>query len=450
MPSHQSYDVRHRLVRFDSQRLQHKNAPHTGTRYAIVMFNKDLNYAGSTEDARSNRIKAEPPVRLSVVPTFPADQAAFLEVLDATRFPQDRSTSGKPHSKYGETRGTFLSFGETQSRKSRADRHFQGLDTRRSDSQNNTKYATLYQAFLTYMEVFAPGEFGGTYTSCIIAKNSKCEWHCDTGNIGHASITALGPYEGGELLVESEKDDYIIAIPSYHRLKCFQTRTYKRIIQKYGLCHKVHLYLQNPEDVAEYGAAFPDLTIHESPPGLLATMNHIGHDWPIGKRVVVMHDDLTRVHGLDADGKRANVDDLDALFISTFARLDALNLNLAGLYPQSDPRKMAQAPEETTDLRFIHDPLHLVRNQRVPLLLAPKQDFERTIEYYKRDGGVLRLNRFAFGTSYNPKTQGGYGHRTREDEAAATQLFLSVYKDYVKRVIVHKSGSTSLVLRRVS
>lgn len=220
MPSHQSHnvpaapsaaastsvDVRHRLVRFDSQRLQHKNAPHTGTRYAIVLFNKDLNYAGSTEDARSNRIKADPPVHLSVVPTYPADQAAFLEVLDATRFPQDRSTAGKPHSKYGETRGTFLSFGDTQSRKSRTARLEMGLTTRRSDNQNNTKYATLYQAFRTYMEVFAPGVFGGVYTSCIIAKNSQCEWHCDTGNIGHASITALGPYKGGKLLVESDKE----------------------------------------------------------------------------------------------------------------------------------------------------------------------------------------------------------------------------------------------------
>jgi len=51
-----------------------------------------------------------------------------------------------------------------------------------------------------------PNLFGTTsshqFQSCIVAKNSQCEWHTDKYNIGHACFTALGDYTGGELLVE--------------------------------------------------------------------------------------------------------------------------------------------------------------------------------------------------------------------------------------------------------
>ena len=39
-----TYDIRHRLLQADTTRLPHRNAPHNGgDRYAIVLFNKDLN-----------------------------------------------------------------------------------------------------------------------------------------------------------------------------------------------------------------------------------------------------------------------------------------------------------------------------------------------------------------------------------------------------------------------
>ena len=40
-------------------------------------------------------------------------------------------------------------------------------------------------------------------------------------------------------------------------------------------------------------------------------------------------------------------------------------LNLGGLYLNSDPRSMMPAEAVTTDLRFIHDPVTLIYNQRV-------------------------------------------------------------------------------------
>ena len=52
-----AYGIRHRVVRADTASWLHKNAPHTGARYVIVLYNKDLNYKGSTECARSVAVR---------------------------------------------------------------------------------------------------------------------------------------------------------------------------------------------------------------------------------------------------------------------------------------------------------------------------------------------------------------------------------------------------------
>ena len=213
--AYDAHDVKHLLVQFDSQRLRHQNAEWKGTRYVVVFFNKDVNYRDAPVDRRTVRLKRQaqtprPLCTLSVRDTALAREAraALVRTLDATHFPEDRTTSTRPHSKYGDQRGTFLSFGVSQSRKPRATRRAQGLLTRKSANQNNRKYAEVYAALGRYMDAFAPGVFGTTsaskYQTCIVAKDSRCEWHCDSGNIGPGAITGLGAYTGGALLVERE------------------------------------------------------------------------------------------------------------------------------------------------------------------------------------------------------------------------------------------------------
>ena len=59
--AYDAHDIRHRLLQFDSQRLLHKNAPWEGTRYAIVFFNKDVNYRDDPRDKRSVKLQRAPP-----------------------------------------------------------------------------------------------------------------------------------------------------------------------------------------------------------------------------------------------------------------------------------------------------------------------------------------------------------------------------------------------------
>lgn len=213
---HTAYDIRNKMVRADTLHLRHKNAPHTdGDRYCIVLYNKDLNYSGSHIHLRSAAIEQQAPGVTGYTLTFDTDEvraarAKLLSILAHTKLPKDRCTNlkgnsvVKPHSKYGANTAQFVSFGVTASRKSQTARAALGLYTRESQNANNTKFHKLHAAFCEYMDVFCPGRFGddGVYHACIISLNSQCEWHQDKHNIGHASLSALGDFQGGHLLIE--------------------------------------------------------------------------------------------------------------------------------------------------------------------------------------------------------------------------------------------------------
>jgi hypothetical protein len=204
------------MVRADTTELLHKNEPHKGgDRYVIVCYNKDLNYSGSNFHLRSAAIKAQAPDATGYTQVFDTDEvraarAKLISILAHTKLPKDRCTNlkgnsvVKPHSKYGANTAQFVSFGVTASRKSQTARAALGLYTRESQNANNERYPQLYAAFCEYMGVFAPGRFGdeATYHACIISLNSQCEWHLDKHNIGHASLSALGDFQGGHLLIE--------------------------------------------------------------------------------------------------------------------------------------------------------------------------------------------------------------------------------------------------------
>ena len=119
--------------------------------------------------------------------------------------------------KLGDQTAHRLSFGVSQSRKLRTACAAQGVYTRETENAHNRQYAALYRALCAYLDALAPGVFGQTaiYHACIISKNSQCVWHTDKSNIGHAALTALGAFKGGELLVE---DPYSLAHRPPYRL----------------------------------------------------------------------------------------------------------------------------------------------------------------------------------------------------------------------------------------
>jgi hypothetical protein len=249
------------------------------------------------------------------------------------------------------------------------------------------------------------------------------------------------------------KTDYVITIPTFQRVNTFYKKTYSRIIKPYKLESRVLLLIQTDDDAKQYKERMPELKQLRTPCGLFATMNFIAQYFAMNTPLLIMHDDLTRLlYVKPPSAKRITVRNADVLFRKVFLLMKINGCNLGGLYPTNYPLSMVTQPAMTTDLRFIHDPLTFIYNQKImmnPQFTHHKMDFQRTIEYYKHDEKVLRYNHYTFCTAYNPKTnEGGFGYRTAEKEKEVCDIFMKKYSSFISRIVTHKDGSTSLVLRR--
>ena len=228
-----------------------------------------------------------------------------------------------------------------------------------------------------------------------------------------------------------------IAIPTYDRADTFKRKTYKKIIQRYKLEKYVTLFIQSDKDAKEYKAAFPELKQVRSPKGLNNTLNYINDYYPLGAKIVKMDDDITRITKLSG-GKLVPVKDAYSLFNKTFGIMKNVGAGLGGYYPTPNVMFMSGRPPITTDLRFIVGALYCFTNRRIKYTMGGKSDAAFTIENYKRDGKVVRLNDYSISHEFKANTE----------SADDTNKFVRKYSKFISKVVTHKDGSTSFVLKK--
>jgi len=229
-----------------------------------------------------------------------------------------------------------------------------------------------------------------------------------------------------------------IAIPTFDRVDTFRKKTYTKIIQKYKLEKYCTLFIQSDKDANDYKELAPELKQVRSPKGYLNTLNFISKYYPKNAKVVKMDDDLTGIFKLTGD-KLTKVNNAYDLFNKTFAIMVNTGSSLGGFYPIPNAGFMKDRKAITTDLRFIVGSLYCFINKNIKLRIDGKSDFEFTIENYIRDGKVIRLNNYTMRYDYSDNT---------EKSGRDTQIFQNKYDKYISKVITHKDGSTSFLLKK--
>ena len=229
-----------------------------------------------------------------------------------------------------------------------------------------------------------------------------------------------------------------IAIPTFQRVDTFRKKTYTKIIQKYKLEKYTTLFIQSEEDSKLYKELAPELKQVRSPKGYLNTLNFISKYYPTNAKVVKMDDDLTGIYKLTGD-KLIKVNNAYDLFNKTFGIMTNTGASLGGYYPIPNAGFMKDRKPITTDLRFIVGSLYCFINKNIKLKIDGKSDFEFTIENYKRDDKVIRLNNYTMRYDYSDNT---------EKSGRDTQIFQNKYNEYISKVITHKDGSTSFLLKK--
>lgn len=234
-----------------------------------------------------------------------------------------------------------------------------------------------------------------------------------------------------------------ICVLSKGRPEVFEKKTFK-LLKQHQLLDLTTLFVSK-EDAINYSRF--NIPIVVSPDGYVNCCNFITDFYEAGRIIILMADDLIEFYHYDGS-KNVKVTNLLKLICNITFEMFVQRINLAGLYPNNNPLFLRGNKKDiTTDLRFIHDAFCIMINKKIYLdEKINKADFQRTIEYYKRDGKVLRYNKYSFDTKFN-KGKGG-NEEEKLNEKKYADLFYEKYKDFILRRIYHKAGTSSFVLRK--
>lgn len=240
-----------------------------------------------------------------------------------------------------------------------------------------------------------------------------------------------------------------MALISRGRVRACYLQSYRKIIYRYSLEAVTTLFVQSEEDAANYRLAFPRLTVVYTPgDGLAAQEAAVARHYEPGQRVVLLHDDVTRLvrfHG----GRARRFDDVVRLFHAAFAAMEACGASLGGFAPTDCPLHAAALDDTvlTLGLRYVYDPLHFeimtAASPGVAHVATTKDDIERSIWHYRRAGCVLRLAKFAVGTRHRPQMT----LARKELDERETAAVLAAYPEEVARAVLRTHGYLAVQLR---
>jgi hypothetical protein len=249
--------------------------------------------------------------------------------------------------------------------------------------------------------------------------------------------------------------DYIVVIPSYKRQHILQEKSLKTLIDGGVSPSKIHIFVANTEEEKEYEKAIPNSMygkIIVGVKGITKQRKFIIKYFPEGKKIVSLDDDVEGVFRAKGTTKLVKIKNVDTFFKEAFQRLDKEKLYLWGIYPVSNPFFMKN--NITTSLKFILGTMYGFINRHDPKLqpsseIKEKEDFEQSILYFQKDGGVLRYNNITIKTKFH--SDGGLGKKTKErfeSNEHAAQYLAKKYPDIVT-VFHRENGMAEVRLRNV-
>ena len=170
----------------------------------------------------------------------------------------------------------------------------------------------------------------------------------------------------------------------------------------------VYIYVA-PEEIEEYRNTLDPTygTLREGRKGLVEQRECIETDWP-GQNIVFLDDDVAKVD-LTLSGHST----LEALILEAFEECEKRGAYIWGVYPVLNSYFMRSLKDGVTaDLKYIVGAFYGIRPHAEAWRLTltrdgHKEDVERSVRYFLRDGAVLRYNLVGFKTQYY--SSGGLG-----------------------------------------
>jgi hypothetical protein len=238
---------------------------------------------------------------------------------------------------------------------------------------------------------------------------------------------------------------YSIAIPSHMRLDLLQKYTLP-LLKRHNIDSKGIFIFASPASYKDYKAALShEYTVIKSYASILRTRNHIISKFEEGAQVVEIDDDIEEVISL-LDSKP--IESIHGLITYAFEKSKG---GLWGISATTDPR-MAEKRREGFGLRsIVNSFLGYTNNKDIKLSLKEKEDFERTILFWKKGLPIYKIPQYGIKTKYWTNKGGIQSHYNKEhrkavQKKAADVLFLKYPELVYKRT--RRNGIVDIRFRK--
>lgn len=249
---------------------------------------------------------------------------------------------------------------------------------------------------------------------------------------------------------KTRSNTYVVAIPSYNRVEQIVTKTLATLQRGKIPAKSIYIFVANKEQHDMYEKNIPKNLYGKiviGVKGITPQRKYIVKYFKTGTNVVSIDDDVEDVLQLSRDKTKLNsfsVGDLDQFFKTAFKKLKETGLYLWGIYPVKNAYFMHHTV--STDLKFILGTMYgFICRHDADLVphVAEKEDYETSILYYLKDGGVVRFNDICLKTKFH--APGGLGNDSDrfETNRIAAEKLQKQYPDLVK-IRQRKSGMTEI------
>lgn len=248
--------------------------------------------------------------------------------------------------------------------------------------------------------------------------------------------------------------NYIITIPSYGRASICNNKTLKAL-NSLGIDKKLINVFVVKEEYTNYKKElneewYNEIIIGEK--GLVQQREFINNYYPENSFIISIDDDIESL-----DLSLTSYISADQFFKEAFELCVKECAYIWGLYPVFNPFFRKSKVDVTTNLNYIIGAFYgyINRNDNdLKLSLTTecgnKEDVERTILYWLKDGKVIRFNKIGFKTKYYG-TQGGLG--TLKDRLERMKIYTikinETYPDLTK-IKIRKNGLYEIVFKSTS
>lgn len=221
---------------------------------------------------------------------------------------------------------------------------------------------------------------------------------------------------------------YVVAIPSFQRAALLQEKTLTTLHLGKIPSQNIYIFTASKEEAKIYKETIPSSLYGQIVVGKLGITpqrRFISQFFPPNQNIVSIDDDVAGIYQLIGSALHP-LKDLDVFFNRAFDECRKEKLYMWGVYPVFNPFFMK--PKTSYDLKFIIGALYGYINRPAAKDIVPtlceKEDYELSILYYLKDGGVVRYNNIGIKTRFhNPN--GGLGaqaNRFEVNKSAALEL----------------------------